>query len=315
MPLRAYVAAVLLVALPLAPAHADQPSTASLEAADRAFADALSRHDRAAFVAMFAPDAVSTFPSEKHGPEAIADNWIVFLIDPGTTMLLTMTDVKADGASGTTSGTLAVRGRTADGVQTIPVGTYSLNWRMIDGRWKVTLLGRSGSAPQKTAAPDGGTRGGVGPYRFGMTREEVRRVADCQPYTDVRVTGGLECPHYSFDGHEMNISFIFGPEGLKRIQLWFYEGESTDGAREAVTRVLEFLQRTSGGVYVRGSSLPVTTDAVMKAVNHASPQPGEITHVEVSTPPGPQSETWFSRIGRTQYGYAVMLFADPRSSR
>ena len=57
-----------------------------------------------------------------------------------------------------------------------------------------------------------------------MTRDEVRRVPDCEPYTQVAVTGGLECPHYRFDDREMNISFIFAGEHLRRIQLWYYAG-------------------------------------------------------------------------------------------
>src|SRR5882672_7934318 len=65
----------------------------SLQDAERAFADALVRHDRAAFVAMFARDAESSLPVEKHGPEAIAAVWLPFLIDPGTTMLLESTEV------------------------------------------------------------------------------------------------------------------------------------------------------------------------------------------------------------------------------
>ena len=65
----------------------------SLQEAERAFADALVRHDQAAFVAMFAPDAESSLPVEKHGPEAIANSWLPFLIDPGSTMLLESTEV------------------------------------------------------------------------------------------------------------------------------------------------------------------------------------------------------------------------------
>ena len=68
-------------------------SPPSLQEAERASADALVRHDQAAFVAMFAPDAESSLPVEKHGSEAIANSWLPFLIDPGSTMLLESTEV------------------------------------------------------------------------------------------------------------------------------------------------------------------------------------------------------------------------------
>jgi hypothetical protein len=60
---------------------------------------------------MFADDAQSTLPTATRGAEAIADAWLPFLIDPGTTMILTITDVvtTAEGDKGTSSGSL--RGR------------------------------------------------------------------------------------------------------------------------------------------------------------------------------------------------------------
>ena len=38
----------------------------------------------------------------------------------------------------------------------------------------------------------------------GMTRSEVSQVSDCRPYTSVSSTGGLECAHFRFGGHEMS---------------------------------------------------------------------------------------------------------------
>ena len=308
---REILATLSITVLPVSATHAQELSSASLTAAERTLADALLRHDRAAFVEMFTPDAVATFPTEKHGPEEIANLWIIFLTDPGTTMTLTPADVSAHGDAGSTFGFLAVRGRTPNGVQTVPFGSYSLTWRAVDGRWKISRLSGSGNSPRDTAE-----RGGVAPYRFGMSREEVSRVAECEPYTAVRVTGGLECPHYSFDGHDMNVSFLLGSGGLNRVQLWYYEGESSQEAREAVGRVLAFLQRVSGRVFVKAApNLPVTIDAVMSALYGAAPQQGRLTHVEIATLPGPQREVWFSRIGRSEYGYGVMLFADPPPTR
>jgi ketosteroid isomerase-like protein len=285
----------------------------SLPDAEHAFADALMRHDRGAFVALFASDADSSLPVAKHGPEAIADAWLPFLIDPGTTMVLTSTDVivASAGDVGSSTGTFAIKGRTNSGVQTVPAGSYSIVWRLIDGHWKISTLGGAGHGKGKTAE-----RGGVGTYRFGMTRSEVSAVSDCQPYTNVSQTAGLECPHYLFEGHEMNISFLFAADHLRRIQLWLYEGPSAAEARNSVSRVIDYMHRAAGGAAI--GALPgvtVTPDVVMEMLNSAPPQPGRITQFEVSSPSGPQPEVWFSRVAHHQYGFQVMLFADPRDGR
>jgi hypothetical protein len=110
----------------------------------------------------------------------------------------------------------------------------------------------------------------------------------------------------------MYISFLFNGGGLYRIQLWFYEGESESAAREAVSRSIDYLTRTTGGVTIGGlPSVEVTPDVVLHMLKEPVPA-GRISQVEVSSLAGSGSETWFARIGRHQLGYAVMLFADRR---
>jgi len=100
-------------------------------------------------------------------PDAIEASWLPFLIDPGTTMVLTCVDVRpaVSGDGGTTTGTLAVTGRTNQGVQTVPLGTYVIEWTMVDGQWKIRTLGgtlgrkppgsrRPSSAPSMTERAD-----------------------------------------------------------------------------------------------------------------------------------------------------------------
>ena len=144
----------LIVASSLSAGQGESPSM-SLQDAERAFADALLRHDRAAFVALLAPDAECSLPVVKHGPDAIASAWLPFLIDPNTTMLFTNTGLTMakSGDSGNTEGTFAIRGRTSKGIQTIPAGNYSIAWRLIDGHWKITALGGSAGRNGKTAVP------------------------------------------------------------------------------------------------------------------------------------------------------------------
>jgi ketosteroid isomerase-like protein len=319
---------VLLISLSVRAASAQAPASIPLQHAERAFADSLVNHDRAAFVAMLAPDAESTLPTLKRGPEAIADSWLPFFIDRGTTMILTSTEVvtAAAGDSGSSSGTFAIRGRTASGIQTVPGGTYALTWRLVDGRWKITGISGGGPANSGSSTPNGGSgnvtrrvadTGGVGKFRFGMTRDEVTRVGDCSPYAAVAVTGGLECPRFTFDDREMNISFIFGGDRLRPIQLWFYEGNSSAEAGEAVGRVIAFLQRTTGGATITARpGLPVTAAAVIDALNAAPPPRGrQMVQIEICGPAGERSEVWVARVGRHEYGYGVILLADSAAGR
>jgi hypothetical protein len=86
--------------------------------------------------------------------------------------------------------------------------------------------------------------------------------------------------------------------------------------RPAVTpvahaRVLTYLERKPGGVAI--AALPdrtPTPEAVMKLLNSAPLRPGTVAQVVISTQAS-APEKWYSRIGRHQHGYMVMLFAEP----
>ena len=91
MRLHTSLALLLIACLPVGATGGQRPVSGSLSAAADSFAAALANHDRAAFVATFADDAQSTLPTATRGAEAIADAWLPFLIDPGTTMILTVT--------------------------------------------------------------------------------------------------------------------------------------------------------------------------------------------------------------------------------
>jgi hypothetical protein len=208
---------------------------------------------------------------------------------------------------GETAALFAIHGRTNRGMSTTPAGTFSIVWHLVDGRWKIATLSGAGSGGVKLVA-----RGGVGGFQFGMSRSEVSRVADCSPYFSVSSTGGIECPNFLFNGQKMNISFLFAADQLKRIQLWFYEGQSALEAKEAVGSVINHLKRVAGGAQIGGlPGVDVTPAVVMDMLKNAV-EPGRINQVEISTPAGSQREVWFARIGRHQFGYGVMLFADSR---
>ena len=65
-----------------------------------------------------------------------------------------------------------------------------------------------------------------------------------------------------------------------------------------------------------GSSTFAIRGRIQRRTDGPGPlQPGRFTQFKVSSPSGPQPEVWFSRVVRHQFGFQVMLFADPRDGR
>ncbi|MEO8127860.1 MAG: hypothetical protein ABI822_12250 [Bryobacteraceae bacterium] len=59
----------------------------------------------------------------------------------------------------------------------------------------------------------------LGPWKLGMTRDEVKAVKDNGPYKPVRLTGGIETANGIFDGERRNVAFVFGENGtVNKIQ-------------------------------------------------------------------------------------------------
>jgi ketosteroid isomerase-like protein len=270
---------------------------------------ALANHDPAAFQQLLAPDASFTLPAALHGIDAIVKAWAPFLVAGGNTMTLTAakTVTAASGDLAYVFGSFAVTGKSSGAPVMDALGEYVAVWRHMDGRWRLAIFsGVSASAGTRTG------RGGLAGYRFGMTLDEVRQVQDCRPYTNVSQTGGLECANFMFEGRRVNISFLFSANQLRRIQLWMYEGNSEALARDAVAAVIQFLQKTRGGVTI--GALPgvaVTEDQVMGMLKSGS---GATTQFDLSTPAGPETEVWYGRVVHLQDGYFVFLLIDPRQS-
>ncbi len=289
------------------------PPATSVAQAQQALTDALARHDRAAFERLLAPDATFLLPVATHGLDNVVRAWLPVLSDGRLTLTLTATEpvVANSGDVAYVTGSFSYRGPA--GLVTAPAqeGEFVAVWHALDGQWKVAAF--SGGA-----MPRSRPLGGVGSYRFGMTLDDVRHVPDCEPYTNVPQTGGLECRNYSFDGRSMNISFLFASGRLRRLQLWFYEGGSEANAKDAVTRVLDFLTRTTGGVSTRALAAgEITSDRIMDVLSAAHPTPTSPFQVDLTTPAGSQLEVWFARVAKVQTpagqtGYFVLLFADPR---
>ena len=96
-----------------------------------------------------------------------------------------------------------------------------------------------------------------GPWRLGMTAQEVEAVEQFGPYSEVAATGGLETPKGSFMGEPANVSFVFDDAGrLYLIQVWAYEGEDGAKAEKAFYRVYGFLRDRYGALHSDGEPWP-----------------------------------------------------------
>ena len=288
-------------------ANAQSSERPSLKSAEDALIDVLVRHDRPGFEQLLAADAVFMVPVATRGTDAIVRAWLPFLMPNGGTVAMVANEpvVAASGDLGYVTGSMALRNPAGAVMQNVE---YVAVWRFAEGHWKVAVLSGGNNAVAKPA--------GLGGYRFGMTPDEVRTVPDCQPYTNVSQTGGMECANYVFDGKTMNISFLFGAGRLRRIQLWFYEGKSTTDARDAVSRAIAQLRQTAGGVSV--AVVPgreVTPELVMDLLRSGAAAAQGAVQFAIATPAGPQPEMWFARVARRQDAYYVMLFVDPRVAR
>lgn len=90
----------------------------------------------------------------------------------------------------------------------------------------------------------------LGPWRLGMSREQVQSFAQFGPYVPVEVTGGLETFNAMFQGQKANASFVFAADGLQHIQLWKYEGKDVSQAQSSVVDIFRLFSSQFGGAEV-----------------------------------------------------------------
>lgn len=100
-------------------------------------------------------------------------------------------------------------------------------------------MGASGSEPYT-----------IGPWRLGMSQDQVTSFSQYGPYVPVRVTGGVETFHGVFEGEEQNVSFVFDEKGLYYIQVFHYEGKDYSAARESVLQLFDLFESRFGGAEV-----------------------------------------------------------------
>src|SRR5436853_891036 len=144
MVMRGWLGALLLVAFTRPTALAQEQSP---QDAEHALKDALAHHDKAAFQQLLSADAVFFLPKKAQGPEAIANEWLPFLLANGPTMVLTTEDSSQTGDLGFTSGTFAISGQTDNGFTTVPAGNYSIDWRLTPRSRQISSRNSSSNRP------------------------------------------------------------------------------------------------------------------------------------------------------------------------
>lgn len=158
---------------------------------------------------------------------------------------------------------------------------------------------------------------GVGPYRFGMTKQQALAVRECAPYREVPGKSQLECPNFAFAGRPRSIFLIFGPEGLSRVQLWFYEGKDRAQAEAAIDELLAYMRKEFGGKELKGPSATSTREELLRRLDQQTPSQG-YTRVQWRPKKQPAGTHIFASVFKhARRGYFVFLYFDavgqPRS--
>jgi hypothetical protein len=90
----------------------------------------------------------------------------------------------------------------------------------------------------------------IGPWRLGMSREEVTSFAENGPYEKVAVTGGYETRNAAIAENKTAVSFVFRNDKLDFIQVWRYEGKSFEEAKNAILKLFDEMTGQFGGATI-----------------------------------------------------------------
>jgi hypothetical protein len=148
------------------------------------------------------------------------------------------------------------------------------------------------------------------PYRFGLSKEAVKKQAACSPYTDVAATGGVECANFVLD-RKRNVSLVFTNDHLSKVQVWFAEAAQRPAAVKAVDELLAYLTKNYGAVdspVIVGRE--VTTGALFATLDRVPLTSG--AKVQVKPRYSPSDAFVFATIIRDpRFGYYVFLYFQP----
>ncbi len=125
----------------------------------------------------------------------------------------------------------------------------------------IALLGIALSAAFGTTAlgAESASAGGLPPWHFRMTPEEVTAFADYGPYKRFQ-NGDLETYAGLFNGHKENVQFFFRDGKLARIGIYLYEGQDAKAAASVWGQAYSALKASFGDVELPGVRLESGSD-------------------------------------------------------
>jgi len=95
----------------------------------------------------------------------------------------------------------------------------------------------------------------IGPWRLGMSKDQVMAFARYQPYATVAAKHGLETPNGTFLGETRRLTFLFDDGGLSYIQVAEYEGDDFEAAGDGALRIFDYFEKNLGGATIDGVDL------------------------------------------------------------
>lgn len=157
--------------------------------------------------------------------------------------------------------------------------------------------------------------GGLAPWKFGMSHEQVRAFSEHGPYKSF-LNGDLETYAGQFNGVDRNVQFYFNQSGLWRISVGFYEGidphaalAGWKAAHAALTSLygrVAFNLRDAQGAELQ--DFDTTANAAAQAVETGA----KVQMAPVQQPP---EEVLFSSYQRSFLNgnphYRVVVYLDP----
>ncbi|TBR40584.1 hypothetical protein [Dyella terrae] len=123
-------------------------------------------------------------------------------------------------------------------------------------RWTMGVIAALGATVSAAQAPPAG---GLPPWRFQMTREQVMAFTDYGPYKSFS-NGDLETYAGLFNGHRQNVQFFFRDGKLARIGIYLYEGQDAKAGAKVWGEAYAALKANFGAMELPNVQVEPGTD-------------------------------------------------------
>jgi hypothetical protein len=160
-----------------------------------------------------------------------------------------------------------------------------------------------------------------GPWRFGMSKDEVQSFKDLGPYRSFS-NGDLETFDGIFEGRKEDFQFFFDGTGLRRVGVYLYEGTDLDVAMKKWQYAHDVFAKRYGEVEMPGG-LPVSSSGMpsreeVQANVRARLASGQKVQMAPVTQPRERftySSSWTAVIEGVTHYYVVVNAERPRGSQ